>query len=259
MDLDRRLQQLPAEIQAYSLQVVERLQDYLRENLVGVYLLGSAALGGFIPGQSDIDIQGICAQPLGQKEKEQIVALLSHPALPCPTRGCEFVLYAEETVRHPSVTTSFEVNLNSGPRMSYHVTYHPEDEPPHWFILDRAIAREYAIPIFGPAANEIFGVIPRAWSLDAILTSAHWHAENDEAGYSSILNACRAWRFALENRWSSKDAATDWARPRVPDSDLLQQALDLRAGKTEEKLDPVRTRHLLAFITESITSIRENT
>ncbi|GCE24470.1 aminoglycoside adenylyltransferase domain-containing protein [Dictyobacter kobayashii] len=256
VDPDRRWHTLPPEIQAYALQVVQSLQGYLHEDLIGVYFVGSAALGGFIPGRSDIDIQGVCARQLGQEEKEQIVSLLAHPSLPCPTRGCEFVLYCQEKVAHPAPDAGFELNLNSGPHMPFHVTYGPQAEPAHWFIFDRLIAREHGISIFGPAAHTVFGVIPRTWALNALLTSLRWHIEHDESGYSSVLNACRGWRFAEEHQLSSKTAAVAWAKAHGVDNDLLQQALALRAGTTNKPLDHKKVNQLLNMIEEKVEQIQ---
>ncbi|EFH89901.1 aminoglycoside adenylyltransferase domain-containing protein [Ktedonobacter racemifer] len=254
---DTRLQNLPPEIQTYSLQMVQLLHNYLQGNLLGVYIVGSAALGGFIAGRSDIDIQGVCARQLSQEEKEQITSLLAHPSLPCPTRGCEFVLYSREKVTIPSPTAGFEVNLNSGPQMCFHVTYDSKDESFHWFLLDRSIAREHGISIFGPDAHELFGVIPRTWLLNALLTSLRWHTDHDEAGYSSILNACRGWRFAEENQWSSKVDAIEWAKTRVADGELLTQALALRAGTCDKTLDQKKVKQFLNSIRERIEQVQQ--
>ena len=253
---DHRFQNLPPEIQHYALRLVQLLHSSLQDNLVGVYIVGSGALGGFLTGRSDIDIQGVCARPLSQKEKEAITSLLAHPALPCPTRGCEFVLYWSGNVTIPSPTAGFEVNLNSGPQMPFHVAYDPEDESYHWFLLDRAIAREHGISIFGPAASELFGVMPRAWLLNAILTSLQWHIDHDRTGYSSILNACRAWRFAQENRWSSKQEAITWAQSRVDEPDLLSQALALRAGTSDILLDQTKVKQFLRDIRGKIERVQ---
>jgi hypothetical protein len=40
----------------------------------------------------------VCARPLPQARKAQLVGALAHPALLCPARGCEFVLYSRAVV-----------------------------------------------------------------------------------------------------------------------------------------------------------------
>jgi tRNA nucleotidyltransferase (CCA-adding enzyme) len=44
------------EISQFGVQVVEVLARRLGSHLVGVYFVGSVALGGYVPGESDIDI-----------------------------------------------------------------------------------------------------------------------------------------------------------------------------------------------------------
>src|SRR5215213_8960016 len=46
----------PVELAAYLDELVERARGLLGEDLVGVYLAGSAALGGYIHGRSDVDV-----------------------------------------------------------------------------------------------------------------------------------------------------------------------------------------------------------
>ncbi|GCE07951.1 aminoglycoside adenylyltransferase domain-containing protein [Dictyobacter aurantiacus] len=252
---DTRLQALPMDVQSYASQVVQVLHSYLQEGLLGVYLVGSAALGGFVPGRSDLDIQGVCARHLRQEEKEQLAALLAHPALPCPTRGCELVIYQKDAIAASTSTVGFELNLNSGPQMPLHVTYDAKDESPHWFFFDRAIAREHGIALFGPPPQNLFGVIPRAWLIEAVLISLRWYTDYDETGYASVLNACRGWCFVEENQVRSKKDAVAWATTRVDEGGLLRQALALHAGTTDEKLDAARVRRLLDMIQRRVEQV----
>jgi predicted nucleotidyltransferase len=41
-----------------------QLHEALGNDLVAAYLIGSSALGGFVPEQSDVDMVAICAEPL---------------------------------------------------------------------------------------------------------------------------------------------------------------------------------------------------
>ena len=242
---DRRFDGLPPDVQAYVLRVTSRLHEALRGDLLSVYLVGSAAFGGFIPGRSDIDIQAVCARDLRRTEKEDIVERLAHPGLVCPTRGCEFVLYGFPDTR------TFEINLNSGPEMPFHVAYDPESESAHWFIIDRAIARQDAVAVFGPEPGELIQEVPREALLDAILDSLDWHARHDPAGSSSVLNACRAWKFVETSRWSSKDNAAAWARNRTGNP-LIDRALAIRAGTAGEGLDDGAVEAFLEMVREHV-------
>jgi hypothetical protein len=92
-DHDETCSVFPTEINGFSESVVQRLRDLLQGGLVGTYLVGSAALGGYVHGRSDIDVVAVASTALTTSEKQAIVEKLSHPRLECPTRGLEFVLY----------------------------------------------------------------------------------------------------------------------------------------------------------------------
>jgi hypothetical protein len=189
-------------------------------------MVGSGALGDFDPLRSDIDVQAVSTGRLGRPELEQLAAALSHPALPCPVRGLEFVLYAREDLADP-LGPAFQLNLNTGPRMQQHTGYEPGAEPRFWFILDVAIARELARPLAGRAPGELLPELPGPLVLSALRDSLAWWREHDAAG--AILAACRAWAWATEGRWLSKSAAAAWAAERVPDSGPINRALARRA------------------------------
>jgi hypothetical protein len=198
-------------------------------------MVGSGALGDFDPLHSDIDVQAVSTDRLGRPELEQLAAALSHPALPCPVRGLEFVLYAQEDLADP-LGPAFQLNLNSGPRMEQHAGYEPGDEPRFWFILDVAIARELARPLVGRAPGELLPELPRTLVLSALRDSLAWWREYDGAG--ATLAACRAWAWATEGRWLSKSAAAAWAAERVPDSRPITRALARRADPGAPKPSP---------------------
>src|SRR5215212_8544443 len=70
----------PVELAAYLDELVERARGLLGEDLVGVYLAGSAALGGYIHGRSDVDVAVAVRNPLARATKEELVAALRHEA-----------------------------------------------------------------------------------------------------------------------------------------------------------------------------------
>ncbi|MBN2113045.1 MAG: nucleotidyltransferase domain-containing protein, partial [Acidimicrobiia bacterium] len=55
---------MPATEKAYLGDPTGRLQELLGPDLLGVYLFGSAAYGGYRPGRSDLDVQGVVRRAL---------------------------------------------------------------------------------------------------------------------------------------------------------------------------------------------------
>ena len=220
------------EAKAYHEQVVARLQALLGAELVGVYAGGSIVLGGYDPNRSDLDVAAVCRRPLSIESKLELGDALRHESLPCPARGLEFVLYPFRSVREATVEAGFELNLNTGRAMRFTLETAPGETSRHWYVIDRAILREHGRTLFGPPAQEVFAPIPRETLLPVLYESVRWHQEAEDAREddNAVLNACRAWRYAVEGVWSSKPDAGAWAHARVDDPDLISHALTVRSG-----------------------------
>ena len=225
-----------------------RLQRLLGEELLGAYLIGSGALGGAVAEQSDLDLVAVCAHTPSPADIQQLVAALTEEAMTWPVRGLEFVLYPHATVATPSPTPQFAINLNVGPRMPPHLSLDPASEPAHWFVVDLAILREHGVALVGPPAHQLVAPIPRKWLLDALVDSLAWHAANESSLHQSVLNAGRAWRYAYEGVWSSKDAAASWVLARTEDPTLVQTALAIRHGDRSQTLDPARVDRFIRAV-----------
>lgn len=236
----------------YAEELRRQLTGILEGGLEAAYLIGSVAFGDYVPGRSDLDVLGVCADPLPAEKKRELVGALSHRSPPCPARRLELVLYARGSVAGPGRSPAFELNLNTGPGMQEHASFDPSAEPSHWFVLDIAIARQRAIPLLGPPASQVFGPISRDRVLEALKASLDWHLEHEPLGHNSVLNACRAWRFVEEGRWHSKSEAADWARGRVEDPATIDGAPAARVGDADAPLDPDGVRALVLRVRERV-------
>lgn len=240
---------LDAAATAYVRTLARRLEELLADELVGVYLVGSAALGGYVPGRSDLDIAVAVAGPLEREVKETLARELAHERIPCPTKGLELVVY-------PAGSGAFELNLNTGPAIPEHVSFDPEEEPFHWFVLDRAIGGAQAVVVHGPPWGEALPAPARADVLAALDAVLAWQERVEPHAANSVLNACRAWRLAVEGVLSSKDEAAAWARPRLADPAFADRALQLRRGEEAEALDEADVRALLATVRRAVAEAR---
>src|SRR5690242_14956149 len=106
---------LPEEVEAYLEKLVERLTVYLKDQLVGVYLFGSASYDAYEPGLSDLDVQAIVKNQLDTVKKQAVIYQVNQAALPCPATKLEFVVYTQSAVYPASRHPRFELNLNTGP------------------------------------------------------------------------------------------------------------------------------------------------
>jgi len=219
----------------------------LGADLLGVYFVGSVALGGYVPGESDIDIAAVTTSALTNAQKRTVASAVIDASAACPARGVEFTLYRRDVVRSATAGADFEVNANGGPRMATAVHLDPTDESGFWYVLDRAIAHRSGLVIAGPSARALFTDVPRGTLLNAMEESMAWHRAHEKATLYSVLNACRAWRFAEEDVLGSKLEGAGWARSRWSDPGVIDAAVALRRGQ-QDSLDGTAVDVLLSAV-----------
>lgn len=222
---------VPADVAAFGDRIVEVMRSHLGADLVGAWYVGSVALGGYVPGESDLDVAAVCADLVPTEIRHALVESLSAITSTCPARGLELSLYRRDVAAAVPDDAGFEINVNGGPRMERSVRVTPEGQPGFWYVLDRAIAHRRGVAITGPPAAEVFADAPRAQLLRAMQESMRWHRAHERATLYSVLNAARAWRFAVEDVLGSKLEGARWARERWREPSLIDAAVDLRYGR----------------------------
>ncbi len=241
------------EVALFGDQVAAALARTLGTDLVGVYFVGSVALGGYVPGQSDIDIAAVSAAALTDPQKQSVSSAIVEVSAICPARGVEFTLYRREIAESAPEGADFEVNANGGPHMPTAVHLDSTSESGFWYVLDRAIAHRSGLAISGPPAQGIFADVPRRTLLEAMHESMAWHRVHETATLYSVLNACRAWRFAAADVLGSKLEGAAWARAHWPDTGVIDAAVALRHGR-DATLDASAVDALLESVS---TRLRE--
>lgn len=237
---------LPEEVEAYLEEMVQRLTDYLEDQLVGVYLFGSASYDAYESGLSDLDVQAIVKDPLETVDKQAVICRLNQGALPCPATKLEFVVYAQSAVYPASRHPRFELNLNTGLHQPDHISLDPANESSHWFLLDIAMGRELGRNLHGADTTDAFGAIPRRWILEAIANSLEWYQANELNSANGVLNACRGWRFIVTCEFSSKLDGAKWAMQQQGCPDIVSRAIAAR--KTGDELSAAQVMMLYDFV-----------
>jgi len=188
---------------------VHRLLD---DELVGVYLAGSGALGGYVHGRSDVDVAVVARHALDRAKKDALIASLRHETLPCPARGLELVVYAQGKPLP-------ELNLNTGERMEFLATFSPGEDSPHWFVLDRAIIGQRGLVLTGPPPAAALVPPSEDEILDALALGLKWYRDRpDEPRDDAALNAVRSRAYLETGRWASKAEAVELLLDEVSSS-----------------------------------------
>lgn len=77
------------------------LTGTLGHDLVGVYFVGSVALGGYVPSESDVDMAAVSMCALSQPQRRSVASAIVEASEVCPARAVAFTLYRRELAGSP--------------------------------------------------------------------------------------------------------------------------------------------------------------
>lgn len=195
---------VPPEVLAYAAAVADALTQE-RPDTVGVYLHGSAALGGFRPRTSDVDILAVVAgasSGAAVRLGERLAAVDG-----CPGSGLDLTVITAATAAQLG-DCPFEVYVattDAAPRI-IPGDDHPGDPD---LVLHTALCRAHAVAVTGPPPSAVFAPVPRTRILAAMLKELERPSLQHATVYA-VLNACRTARYAEEGTFCSKLAGGEW-------------------------------------------------
>jgi hypothetical protein len=202
-------------LDAYLATVAGGLARVLGPALVGLFLHGSAALGGWSAERSDVDLLGVVARPIGRQAKREISARLHHPSLTCPAAaGLELHLVTAAVAADPPRRPPFELHVTTGPSPQTHLGGSAAADPD--LLLHFAVCRRAGLTLAGPQPVEVFAEPPRAWLLERAAAELRWARRHGNFA-SRVLTACRAWRYLEDDVLGGKVEGGRWARLRLAD------------------------------------------
>jgi streptomycin 3"-adenylyltransferase len=239
----------PDAVIAYGRQIVDALTTVAGAALEGVYVHGSAALGGFIPARSDVDILAVVNGPIDQG---QAARALHSAAGDCPGTGLEMSIITTATARSLG-DCSFELHLTTNPADTKTVLgrHHPGDPD---LVLHVVVCRHHGIALTGPPARHVFGPVAHHRVLDAMADELRWSLTHATEAYA-VLNACRALRYLDEGVICSKLDAGHWAlhhHRHVDQLAVIARAIDLHTAGALQ-LPPPDAQALVDHVVRALT------
>jgi streptomycin 3"-adenylyltransferase len=197
--------------------------------LVGVYLHGSAVLGGYVASASDVDVLAVIAEPTDVRVQARMRDRLISTARRWPTIGLDLSV----------ITAATAANLGDCP-YELHVVADGDEvravlgagqggDPD--LILYAEVCRRHGPAVYGPPAGQVFAPVPQARLIRAVRDEVRWGQQHGHLSYA-VLNACRAVRFATDGVLCSKLDGGQWMLARRSEEPVIQQALaDQRQGR----------------------------
>ncbi|WP_435132197.1 aminoglycoside adenylyltransferase domain-containing protein [Actinacidiphila sp. bgisy144] len=211
----------PAEVVRYASEVASALSA-VRADLVGVYVHGSAALGGFRAARSDVDVLAVVGGPADRSGQLAMGEAVVATAAQCPGTGLEMSVITAATAARCGACP-FEVHIRTGATGTVVVPGADHGADPD-LLLHCAVCREHGLTVYGPPAAGVFGPVPAARVRAAMADELAWGLEHGDATYA-VLNACRALRFATDGQLCSKVDGARWYTARHGESAVVTAAL----------------------------------
>lgn len=213
-------------------QYVTALADALlaepEAGLVGVYLHGSAVLGGYMPRGSDVDVLAVIAVPTDLPVQERMRDCLIRAAQQRPETALEMSIITAATAADLG-DCLFEVHVVVNRDEVRTVLGAGQGGDPD-LVLYSEVCRRHGLTVYGPPASEVFGPVPEQRLVRAVHDEVRWGHEHGHLSYA-VLNACRALRFATEGVLCSKLDGGEWMLGRSSGEPVIRQALaDQRQG-----------------------------
>lgn len=212
---------LPAAEQEQAARVAAAVAEILGDDLLGVYLHGSAVLGGLRP-YSDLDVLAVSARRTTPDERRRLVDRLravSGRRAPLPARPVELTIVVASEVRPWRTPTRLDFQYGEWLRDDFERgNLEPWSENAH---ADVAVLLAMVLfgdsPLVGPAPAELLDPVPHD-DLAAAMVGGIDELVRDIEGDTRnvLLTLARIWCTVTTGEIRSKDEAATWALARVP-------------------------------------------
>ena len=200
---------------------VEQSKKVLRDNLVGIYLHGSAVMGCFNPEKSDIDLIIVVDQPLSDSVKRKYLDMVVEYNALGPVKGIEMSIVLKKVCKPFIYPTPFELHFSAG-----HLQWY-EDDPDEYVREmngdDKDLAAHFTIInrrgkcLYGAPVKEVFSEVPGSDYMDSIWFDIET-AEEDITEYPMYLtlNLARVLAYKEEGLVLSKKEGGEWVLDHLP-------------------------------------------
>lgn len=202
-------------------QLAEKARDILKDNLTGVYLHGSAAMGCFHPAKSDIDIIIVINERMTKETKKELMDCIVELNAAAPAKGLEISVVMKSVCKPFAYPTPFELHFS--PMHLNRYRNDPVDYIEKMHGLDKDLAAHFTVInhrgkcLAGFPIDQVFGTVPQEYYMDSIWEDVkNARAEITENALYLILNLARVLAYKENGLVLSKKEGGEWARNNLP-------------------------------------------
>lgn len=244
--------------------VVSLVREVLGDGVLAVYLHGSAVFGGLRP-TSDLDLLAVTGQPMTLDQRAQLIkramAISGRGDPTGRSRSIELTVVVQGDVRPWHYPPRLDFQYGDWWRKEFEAgNLAPWESPNPDLALVIEMTLQANHPFYGPPPADVLDPIPpgdvRRAMLDGI-PSLLSDLVGDERNV--VLTFARIWTTLATGAIRSKDAAADWALPRLPSEHraVLAHARAIYLGEAAEDWGDLlpRIRPHVQYVIEEIRRI----
>lgn len=207
--------------------------DIIENNLSGIYLHGSMAMGCFNPEKSDIDLIIIIKSDITDMQKVEYLKRIVKLNEQAPVKGLEISIVKREYCNPFVYPTPYELHFS--PIHQQRFINNPEFYVKKMKGVDKDLAahvtmiNKHGIVLYGEPIEHIFGEVLKKDFSDSIFSDVEGAIEviKNDPMYMT-LNLCRTMAFLEEDLYLSKQQGGEWGIENISDKyhPLILQALN---------------------------------
>jgi predicted nucleotidyltransferase len=234
------LSDAPPDVRAQIERLVVLIRAHVGDDLLGVYLHGSLAMGCFNPDRSDVDLLTVSGRRLPISTKWRLAqVLLRLSGAPSPIE----VSFVEDAVlrlwRHPSpfdfhYSETHRHRLEEDLRSGAWKDWNRPAERDADLAAHITVTKARGVRLWGRPISEVFPDVPKCDYVASLLEDLEWARGRDEVPPDArLLNLCRVWGYFREGKILSKDEGGTWALGLAPEQlrGTIDQALRVYRGE----------------------------
>jgi Domain of unknown function (DUF4111) len=228
--------QPPDSVLSYAGRLTGQLMALPGGVLQAAYLHGSAALGGWVPGRSDVDMLFVAVDDISGTAVTRIGEILSESAGGCPGRELECSVVTVAQARQPAPPWPFVLHVTAGPGTPGR-TVRPKSrssgDPD--LLMHYVACRAAGWPVCGPPPQDLIGAVPRRAILDYLAGELGWGIGHAPEAYA-VLNTCRAQVYLTDHQIVSKIAGGEAVLSRgTGPAEVIERALAQQCGSEPDR------------------------
>jgi streptomycin 3"-adenylyltransferase len=240
---------------------VEKTKEILQDNLVGIYLHGSAVMGCFNPAKSDLDLIVVVKNSMSDADKRAYMGMVVDLSSQGPAKGIEMSVVKQSVCKPFAYPTPFELHFSIA-----HLDWYrndPDDYVSKMKGEDKDLAAHFTIInhrgkcLYGASIKDTFADVPIHDYIDSIWNDiADAEKEIADNPMYLILNLARVLAYLKDGVVLSKKEGGVWALNNIPERyhSLVQNAINEYTEGNVISYDPIIAKEYAGYMLEQIVS-----